>query len=31
MRRVGELDLRVPKVRDLPDDMDPFYPQALER
>ena len=29
--RVGELDLRVPKTRDLPDDMDPFYPQALER
>lgn len=29
--RVGELDLRVPQVRDRPEDAEPFYPSALER
>ena len=29
--RLGELQLRIPQVRDLPAWMDGFYPQALER
>jgi len=29
--RVGELQLSVPKVRDFPEGVDPFYPKSLER
>jgi putative transposase len=29
--RVGELSLDVPKTRDLPDGVEPFYPSCLER
>ncbi|MCP3914615.1 MAG: IS256 family transposase [bacterium] len=29
--RLGELDLSVPKVRDLAEGIEPFYPRALER
>ena len=29
--RLGELELRIPKTRDLADGAPPFYPQALER
>lgn len=29
--RVGELELQVPKVRNLAEGVEPFYPQALER
>jgi len=29
--RVGEMDLRVPQVRDLPKDMAGFYPRSLEK
>ncbi len=29
--RLGELELRIPKTRDLADGVPPFYPQALER
>jgi transposase-like protein len=29
--RLGELSLRIPQVRDLPEGEEPFYPKALER
>ncbi len=29
--RLGELDLKIPRVRNLPEGADPFYPKALER
>lgn len=29
--RLGALRLEIPKTRDLPEDAEPFYPQALER
>ena len=29
--RLGELDLKIPRVRNLPEGADPFYPRALER
>ena len=29
--RLGELELRIPKVRELVEGLDPFYPRALER
>ncbi len=29
--RLGTLNLEIPKTRDLPEDAEPFYPQALER
>ena len=29
--RLGELELRIPRVRDLSDGAEPFYPKALER
>jgi putative transposase len=29
--RLGELELRVPKVRDVPEGVEPYYPSALER
>lgn len=29
--RLGELELRIPRVRDLPDGVEGFYPKALER
>ena len=29
--RVGDLELRVPKARDLSKDVEPFYPRSLER
>ena len=29
--RVGDLELQIPKVRDLAEGVEPFYPQALER
>jgi transposase-like protein len=29
--RVGELDLKVPQVRDLDEGVEPFYPKSLER
>jgi transposase-like protein len=29
--RVGELNLRIPQVRDLPEGVEGFYPQSLER
>lgn len=29
--RIGELELQVPRVRDLADGAEPFYPKALER
>ncbi len=29
--RLGELELRIPRVRDLADGAEPFYPKALER
>lgn len=29
--RIGELDLRIPQVRGLPEGTEPFYPRSLER
>ena len=29
--RLGELELKIPRVRNLPEGVDPFYPKALER
>jgi len=29
--RLGELELAIPKVRDVPEGIEPFYPKALER
>ena len=29
--RVGDLDLQIPKVRDLAEGVEPFYPEALDR
>lgn len=29
--RLGELELQIPKVRDVADGLEPFYPRALER